>query len=95
MKCPNCDGTGEVIDTSSKDPTYLNMMPRNHCHRGWLPFWTEAERAGLRGMGRHIIAYRLVKGNFNKVATALTMIAATGGVIRAYVKASREVKERK
>jgi len=52
---------------------------QNACYHGWLPFWTPAERVGLKAMGG------LVKDDpFHEVVDA----------IRAYVKAAREIKER-
>lgn len=54
------------------------------CSHGWIPFWTEAERAGLKALGNSI--------NISISHDQDAVIGITWA-IRAYVSASRRVKE--
>jgi hypothetical protein len=63
---------------------YLYCHRASICRKGWLSFWTPAERAGLKAMG-------MVLG----VAYSHDLLAVMGMIvlIRNFVAASRKVKE--
>ena len=76
MKCPKtsiCFHTGITLDCSACKGT------------GWLPFWTPAERAGLKAIGR--VNLSCIDGSF-------THREPMQYAIRAYVAASRRAKEK-
>jgi hypothetical protein len=87
MKCRICNGKG-----------YLPYMkypggpqcPACHGH-GWIPFWTEAERAGLKAMGEWWKELSIFP-NHHIVARDETR-AVIERTIEAYVRAAREKKE--
>ena len=54
------------------------------CRNGWIPFWTPAERAGLKRMGRGAV--------IKQVISEAAGIAAVE-TICAYVQAARQAKE--
>jgi len=56
------------------------------CHSGWLPFWTPAERAGLKAMGR-------LRIELSELAGWNDEEKAAGEAIVRYVAASRRAKE--
>ena len=80
MICDSCGGKGYLMPYM-KHP---GGPPCNKCRgTGWTTFWTPAERAGLKAMGKEFI---------NKILGRYT----TDGVkfaIRAYVNAARKSKE--
>ena len=55
------------------------------CHSGWLPFWTPAERAGLKALGLHHCLNRDFGGDRDEEIIAAAIVE--------YVKAAREAKE--
>ena len=62
------------------------------CHgTGWLPFWTPAERAGLKAMGLALRTFRPM----SEYPTFEDGLRAHRGIIRAYVQAARKEKEKK
>jgi len=86
MKCPKCDGGKKW--TRVIDPPGWYDEPCSTCHHGWLPFWTPAERAGLKAMGEQ---YQNQEWHWLKPWFDVGVLAA----IRAYVAASRKAKESK
>ncbi len=51
MKCPWCGGTGRTLQDNGDHTESMNWCP--HCNRhGWIPYWTPAERAGIKAMGQ-------------------------------------------
>jgi hypothetical protein len=89
MKCQEYDPD----EYGCMSPVVLGRCPlvsEKQCHGGWITFWTPAERAGLKAMGREYI--------FNMNLFALTgpyrSVKQTGAkIIRTYVKAARGIKE--
>ena len=81
-KCPNklCD-RGVVGD-------YTCMICGG---RGWLPFWSEAERAGLKAMGRRI--YSITKAGEELDVCELKQNCGEIVMICAFVQAARRVRE--
>ena len=80
---------------SSYDPdAYGCMSPLTHgrcpnvserrCENGWLTFWTPAERAGLKALGR-----RLLLAIHYKAPATMVLESA----IKEYVAAARKSKE--
>ena len=63
------------------------------CSHGWLPFWSEAERAGLKAMGRRI--YSITKAGEELDVCELKQNCGEIVMICAFVQAARRVKERK
>jgi hypothetical protein len=61
----------------------------NLCSLGWLTFWSDAERAGLKAMG---LALRTFKP-MSEYPTLEDSLRAHRGLIRAYVNAARKSKE--
>jgi DnaJ-class molecular chaperone len=99
MKCPNCDGTGRSIQR-----LYYGRYIATDCldcdGHGWLPYWTESERAGLKAMGDEItnLQIDIEKGRsygMEYLVDRQGMKEAVMNAIQAYVKASRAVKEGK
>jgi hypothetical protein len=82
--CRTCLFENTGIGVVDCDYCYGNMdtLPR------WRPrpFWTPAERAGLKSMGRELRATIGIH--------ALFMATGCGNTIRAYVQAARAAKER-
>lgn len=78
---------------------------RVDCRHGWLPFWSESERAGLKAMGAYIMAARCYRAD--PLILAITKgkpltrageertpsMKATMDTIRAFVSAARAAKE--
>jgi hypothetical protein len=87
MKCPKYDPDSYGCMT----PWIMGGCPHpeGNCKDGWLPFWTDAERAGLKIMGRALIDPR------NSEELWPDAFIGIRGTIRAYVKAARAVKEGK
>jgi hypothetical protein len=62
------------------------------CHgHGWIPFWTEPERAGLKAMGRRV--YSIAKAGLDLTEVGQDLNTESIAMIRAYVRAAREKKE--
>ena len=82
MKCPDYDpdGYGCLSPWDDKCPG-ISAKP---CSQGWITFWTPAERAGLKRMGRGAV--------IKQVISEAAGIAAVE-TIRAYVQAARQAKE--
>lgn len=81
MRCDCCNGDGECMDMD------WQISPCSECHgRGWLPFWTPAERAGLKALGLERDLNRDFGGDRDE-----EIIEAA---ICAYVKAAREEKKK-
>ena len=83
MKCPDCDG-GKKWTRVIDPPGWYDELCST-CHHGWLPFWTPAERAGLKAIGR--VSLSCIDGSF-------THREPMQYAIRAYVAASRRAKEK-
>lgn len=79
MKCPQY----RPLKDGSCD--FFSCMRSDECTRGRLPFWTDAERAGLKAIGEVLrIAY-----SHDQEA-----VVAVEYSIRNYVKAARAAKEK-
>jgi len=80
VKCPNYD--------SLKDGScgLFSCMKSDECFHGWLTYWTEPERAGLKALGDGVI---FAKENRNTKQTIYLAV----GMVQAYVAASRTAKE--
>ena len=83
MKCPHYDrdAYGCISAGGSNCPSYGPV-----CSGGWLTYWTPAERAGLKAMGKEYLEV---------LPAAYSSDASTGAycAINAYVRAARAVKE--
>ena len=84
MKCPDCDG-GKKWTRVIDPPGWYDELCST-CHHGWLPFWTPAERAGLKAMGR-------LRIELSELAGWNDEEKAAGEAIVRYVAASRKAKE--
>jgi len=84
MKCP--EYSSEVNNGSCSTPRSECPERMRPCRRGWITFWTPAERAGLKAMGR-----RLLVAIHYKVPATVVLESA----IKEYVQAARKVKEGK
>jgi len=86
MKCLSYES---MKDGSCLMAVTHGCMNHNLCSLGWLTFWSDAERAGLKAMG---IALR----TFSPISEYPTLedgLKAHRGIIRAYVQAARKSKE--
>jgi hypothetical protein len=87
-KCQDYIEAPEVRQVTD-GPCY-NWPICDYCHgHGWLPFWSEAERAGLKAMGLYL--------KHEDMATALFEIPRKcfREAIAIFVQAARAVKEGK
>ena len=97
MICDSCGGKGYLMPYM-KHP---GGPPCNKCHgTGWLIFWTPAERAGLKAMGRDLIntiaidRKRAKEGKWTQHDDELAIqIETSRYIIHAYVQAARKEKE--
>jgi len=99
MKCPEYDpGAYGCIS-----PLVYGRCPNTstrQCENGWLSFWTPAERAGLKAMGRDLIKTiaidrkRAKEGKWGQYDDELGIqIETSQDIIHAYVQAARKGKE--
>ena len=96
MKCPMCNEHGEYYSEELGRPSTAEVKRCTHCHRGWLPFWTPAERAGIKAMGKTLKDYGWEAVNSPLYVDGWSnMRFAVLDAIRACVKAARKVKEGK
>jgi len=89
MKCPLYAPDEYGCVTAISDCDYA-LTPHSacRCSKGWITFWTEAEREGLKAMGEQ---YQNQEWRWLKPWFDVGVLAT----IRAYVAASRKVKESK
>lgn len=69
-------------------------VPEKKCSKGWIPFWTPAERAGLKAMGREYLWYKKITPSY--VTPDLYLrggAAASAHTIGAFVSSSRATKK--
>ena len=59
------------------------------CSNGFVPYWTDSERAGLKAMGGEVKELK----SFQKTAFGDGELAGVTSTIRAYVSAARRAKE--
>jgi hypothetical protein len=89
MKCPEWE-PDPTEDGGCKWGCYDEICPHPEAGcssaEGWIPFWTPSERAGLKAMGKH---WKYLK-RISEIRAA-----SVRANIRAYVEASRRVKEGK
>ena len=105
MKCPNYDPDAY----GCMSWLVLGKCPQadKPCSNGWLPFWTEAERAGLKAMGEELRQIKIAraeedrtrerykKQNLTPIFDLKSEKVGIWHAIRAYVSAARRVKEGK
>ncbi len=84
MKCPNYS---PLKDGSCLHDGTCPCHPDANCSHGWIPFWTESERAGLKAMGKTLKF--IVDHGIDPTETGIDFATC------AYVSASRRVKEGK
>ena len=87
-KCRECRGTGKDYHGNDFVERFYSDDCRGCDGHGWLPFWTEAERAGIKALGLEAKLYFRRK-HFHIVFAGIAL------AIRAYVKSARAVKEGK
>ena len=102
MKCQAWNEDDELCEIHASIPDYCDG-----CSRGWLQFWTPAERAGIKAMGRGLKCIEneindldanqeLYKRKIlNPIFPPRAQKIGAWRIIRAYVKAARAVKESK
>lgn len=78
--CEDCHGSGSWCSDEIKDCLFCGGA-------GWLPFWSPAERAGLKAMGEE---FKINRDHSYKECSLGTVDA-----ICAYVQAARKSKERR
>ncbi len=90
-KCPACRGRGRIKLYEYRESNHVGFnecVGKETCSecggRGYIPFWTPAERAGLRAMGR--LSLSCIDGSY-------THREPMQCVIRAYIKSARAAKE--
>jgi len=79
VKCP------QYRPLKDRSCDFFSCMRRDDCYHGWLPFWTPAERAGLKAMGRTRKSYEQIHNH-----NAMAIVA---GAIGIWVSAARKAKE--
>jgi len=82
VKCPNCGGIGHVPGSKTSNTPITCWVCDGGRRRS--PFWTPAERAGIKAMGR--VSLSCIDGSF-------THREPMQYAIRAYVAASRKAKK--
>lgn len=91
-KCEMCDGTGKETHCLYYGRYIDTRCPSCEGH-GWLPFWTPAERAGLRTLGENLrvnMPRHRENGEAWKNCKSCSRDATT---IHRFVKAARAAKE--
>ena len=98
MKCPNkcfCGdwstwGFDEILHNNEdpEEPSRYHMRCPICKGHGWLPFWTPAERAGLKALGDGVL-YAKENGLTRRT------IELAENMVEAFEKAAQAVKERR
>jgi len=94
MKCPQYEPAkdGQCYCDLGAYCTYESR--RDDCRNGFVPYWTEPERAGLKAMGQALRVYQPRKSYLDRTDyTELSAgLKAQAGAIRAFVAAARKAK---
>lgn len=93
MKCPKCGGKGLVIGYGDRLVDWcVRWDGCPMCHHGWLPFWTPAERAGLKAMGHGWAGIRQSVDTYGSHNMSY-LREGIRDTIRAFVEAARAIKK--
>jgi len=91
MKCPSYEGDVYGCINAFVIGCCPPQVSGAGCSMGWIKTWTPAERAGLKAMGCALRTFIPM----SEYPTLEDGLRAHRGIIRAYVRAAREEKEKK